>query len=187
MDCSSCPGCQQLSALAAELRAQVAALQAQVRDLEARLGQNASNFSLPRSANPPASPKPVVKKSTDRGTGAQPGHTAHLKRRLPRGALTRTVPFVPRHCERCQGPLPATPGPDDPGPTWHQVAELPEMVAQVTQYQGHFRTCPGCGALNHAPIPRDLKAHSVGPRLAAALAYPAGSHHVSQRGLEEVA
>jgi transposase len=61
------------------------------------------------------------------------------------------------------------------------------MAAQVTEYQGHFRTCPGCGALNHAPIPRGLKAHSIGPRLAATLAYLTGSHHVSQRGLEEIA
>jgi transposase len=83
--------------------------------------------------------------------------------------------------------LPAQPGPDDPEPTWHQVAELPEMAAQITEYQGHVRTCPGCGALNHAPIPADLKASSIGPRLAATLAYLAGSHHVSQRGLEEVA
>jgi transposase len=61
------------------------------------------------------------------------------------------------------------------------------MAAQVTEYQGHFRTCPCCGMLNHAPIPKDLKAHSIGPRLAAILAYLTGSHHVSQRGLEEIA
>ena len=41
--------------------------------------------------------------------------------------------------------------------------------------------------LNHAPIPGDLKAHSIGPRLAALLAYLSGSHHVSQCGLEEIA
>jgi transposase len=60
------------------------------------------------------------------------------------------------------------------------------VAAQVTEYQGHYRTCVCCGRLNHAPIPRDLKAHSVGPRLAATLGYLAGSHRVSQRGLEEI-
>jgi transposase len=60
------------------------------------------------------------------------------------------------------------------------------MAAQVTEYQGHNRTCLGCGTLNHAAIPAALKAHSIGPRLAATLAYLAGSHHVSKRGLEEV-
>ncbi len=61
------------------------------------------------------------------------------------------------------------------------------MAAHVTEYRGHSRTCPRCGALNHAPIPAGLKAHSVGPRLAALLAHLTGSHHVSQRGLEEIA
>lgn len=164
----------------------IAALEQRIRDLEARLGQNATNSSLPPSANPPQAPKPVVKTPTGKKSGAQPGHAAHLRRRLPPERLTRTTPFIPRRCERCREPLPAHPGPDDPPPTWHQVAELPEMAAQVTEYQGHFRTCPGCGTLNHAPIPADLKAYSVGPRLAATLAYLTGSHHVSQRGLEEI-
>src|SRR5262245_5683036 len=183
----SCPGCRERDALIASLLERIAALEQRVRDLEARLGQNATNSSVPPSADPPQAPKPVVKTPTGKKSGAQPGHTAHLKRRLPPERLTRTIPLVPRHCERCREPLPADPGPDDPEPTWHQVAELPEMAAHVTEYQGHFRTCPGCGALNHAPIPRDLKAHSIGPRLAATLAYLTGSHHVSQRGLEEIA
>src|SRR5207248_6708454 len=36
-------------------------------------------------------------------------------------------------------------------------------------------------------LPRDLKAHSIGPRLAAVLGYLTGSHRVSRRGLEEIA
>jgi transposase len=61
------------------------------------------------------------------------------------------------------------------------------LVAEVTEYRGHYRTCPVCGLLNHAAIPADLKAHSIGPRLAATLAYLTGRHHLSQRGLEELA
>jgi transposase len=183
----SCPGCRERDAVIASLLERIAALEQRVRDLEARLGQNATNSSVPPSANPPQAPKPVVKRPTGKRPGGQPGHAAHLRRRLPPQRLTRTVPFVPRRCERCREPLPADPGPADPQPTWHQVAELPPTAARVTEYQGHFRTCPGCGTLNHAPIPRDVKAHSIGPRLAATLAYLTGSHHVSQRGLEEIA
>ena len=36
------------------------------------------------------------------------------------------------------------------------------------------------------PSRTNLKAHSVGPRLAATLAYLAGSHRASNRGLEEI-
>jgi transposase len=183
----SCPGCLRRDERIAALERRVAELEALVRDLTARLGANASNSSTPPSANPPQAPKPVAKTPTGNKPGAQPGHAAHLKRRLPPQRLSRTVRFVPDRCGRCQERLPADPGPGDPEPSWHQVAELPETAAQVTEYQGHYRTCPCCGTLNHAPVPADLKAHSVGPGLAAALAYLAGCHHVSKRGLEEIA
>jgi transposase len=182
----TCPGCLERDERIAALERRVAELEALVRDLTARLGANATNSSTPPSANPPQAPKPVTKKPTGKKPGGQPGHQAHLKRRLPPQRLRAVVPFVPTHCERCLEPLPASAGPDDPEPSWHQVAELPVMAAEVTEYQGHYRTCPCCGTLNHAAIPADLKAHSVGPRLAATMAYLAGSHRVSKRGLEEV-
>ena len=53
--------------------------------------------------------------------------------------------------------------------------------------QGHFRTCPQCGSLNHAPIPAEVRAHALGPRLASVLAYLSGARHDSKRGVEEVA
>jgi transposase len=182
----TCPGCQERDERIATLERRVAELEATVRDLTARLGSNATNSGIPPSANPPGAPKPVTKKRTGKRPGGQPGHPARLKRRLPPERLHQVIPFVPRHCRRCHEPLPAQPGPHGPEPTWHQVAELPPVAAQVTEYQGHYRNCPCCGQLNHAPIPQDLKAHSIGPRLAATLGYLAGSHRVSQRGLEEI-
>ena len=187
MDVPSCPGCRQRDAVIADLRQRLASLEERVRDLQAQLGRNATNSSLPPSANPPGAPKPAPKKPTGRRSGAQPGHPAHLRRRLPPERLQHTHDFIPRHCQRCQTALPAAPGPHDPEPTWHQVAELPPLAAAVTEYRGHFRTCPDCGTLNHAAIPAALKAHSIGPRLAATLAYFTGRHHLSQRGLEEAA
>jgi transposase len=172
---------------AAALEERLRDVEGQLREALARLGTNATNSSVPPSANPPDAPKPVTKKRTGNPSGGQPGHPARLRRRLPPQRLTHTIRLVPRRCERCHEPLPADAGPDDPEPSWHQVAELPALAAHVTEYQGHFRTCPCCGTLNHAPIPAELKAHSVGPRLAATLAYLTGSHHVSQRGLEEIA
>jgi transposase len=187
MAAPSCPGCQQRDEIGAELRARLAALEARVREVEAQASRNASNSSLPPSANPPGAPKLPPKKPSGRKTGGQPGHPAHLRRRLPPERLQHVRDFIPRRCQRCHEPLPPVPAPDDPEPTWHQVAELPKLAAEVTEYRGHFRTCPGCGALNHAAIPAAIKAHSIGPRFAAALAYFAGRHHLSQRGLEEAA
>jgi transposase len=182
----TCPGCLERDERIAALERRVAELEALARDLNARLGANATNSGTPPSANPPGAPKPVAKKRTGKQPGGQPGHPAHLKRRLPPGRVDKVVTFVPDRCGRCQEPLPPNPGPFDPEPTWQQVAELPAMAAEVTEYQGHFRTCPCCGEVNHAPIPADLKAHGTGPRLAATLAYLAGSHRISKRGLEEI-
>jgi transposase len=182
----TCPGCLERDERIAVLERRAAELEAQVRDLNARLGTNATNSGTPPSANPPGARKPVIKKRTGKKPGGQPGHPAHLKRRLPPERVNQIITFVPDRCGRCHEPLPPNPGPDDPEPTWHQVAEVPAMAAQVTEYQGHYRTCPCCGEVSHAPVPADLKAHSVGPRLAATLGYLAGSHRVSKRGLEEI-
>jgi transposase len=187
MDAPTCPGCQQRDVIIAELRQRLAALEERIQQLEAQAGRNASNSSIPPSANPLDAPKPVAKKPTGRSSGAQPGHPPYLRRRLPRERVQHIHDFIPRQCQRCHEPLPALPAPEDPEPTWHQVAELPKLAAEITEYRGHFRTCSCCGTRNHAAIPADIKAHSVGPRLAATLSYFHGRHHLSQRGLEETA
>jgi hypothetical protein len=74
---------------------------------------------------------------------------------------------LPERCDRCQEPLPPQPGPQDPEPSWHQLAELPPVATLVMEYQGHYRACTRCGRLHHDPIPQALKASSLGPRLAA--------------------
>jgi transposase len=174
-----CRGCR-------ERDARIAALERRVADLEARLGQHASNSSVPPSANPPAAPKPVVKEPTGRKPGGQPGHAPCQRVRLPAARVHELVRYLPTTCRSCQAPLPQQPGPADPEPTWHQVAELPAIAARITEHQGHARHCPSCGTLNHAPIPAAVRAHCLGPRLAAVMAYLSGVRHDSKRGVEEV-
>jgi transposase len=115
----SCPGCQERDARIAALEREVADLRAAVRDLQARLGQNASNSSLPPSANPPAASKPVVTAPTGRQPGAQPGHASCQRVRLPAERLRAVVRHVPAVCRHCRAALPAAPAPGDPEPTWH--------------------------------------------------------------------
>ena len=66
------------------------------------------------------------------------------------------------------------------------MAELPELAAEITEHQAHARTCPCCGKVTRATIPEAIRAHTVGPRLTAALSYFAGCHGVSKRGMEEI-
>lgn len=96
------------------------------------------------------------------------------------------MPYLPTTCTLCHAALPAQPGPGDPAPTWHQVAELPELAAVITEHQGHARTCPGCGHLNRGEIPPEIRAHVIGPRLAAVMSYFSGRLRIGRRAVEEV-
>jgi transposase len=180
MDVSGCPGCRARDAIIADLQQRVATL-------EARAGTNSSNSSLPPSANPPGAPKPVIKKKSKRKRGGQPGHRPHLKKLLGPDRVNHVVPLVPTECDHCHADLPAAPSPDDPAPTRFQTIELPPIVAVVTEYQGQARICKCCGKITWAPIPRDILAHSIEPRLSATLSYLAGRHGISKRSIEEIA
>jgi transposase len=201
MDASDCPGCRERNTRIAELEQRVATLDARLgeRDtriaeleqrvaaLQAQLGTNSTNSSLPPSANPLGAPKPVVKKKSGRKPGGQPNHPPHLKQLLPPERVTTTHVFVPPHCEECRAALPAQAQPSDPEPTRFQTIELPVLVAEVTEYQGHARTCPDCGHVTWAAIPQEIRAHSVEPRLTATLSYLSGCHGLSKRAVEEIA
>lgn len=179
MDEPSCAGCR-------ELLKEIGELKSRLRELEARLGQNASNSSMPPSANPPQAPPPVRKQPTGRKPGGQPGHAAHLRQRLPAERLTQpTQHYVPELCAACAGDLPYAPGPDDPEPRWHQTVELREVPVEITEHLAHARTCPDCGHVTWAKIPQAIRAHVCGPRLAATVSYLSGVLHASKRGIEE--
>ena len=180
MDESACPGCRQRDDEIAELRRRLAAI-------EAKLNTNSGNSSTPPSANPLGAKPPVVKKKSKRKRGGQPGHPPHLKQLLPPERVTRTETIVPPTCEGCGAVLSSKAGPGDPEPQRFQVVELPPIVAEVTEYQAHGRTCRCCGHLTQATIPAEVRAHSVGPRLTATLSYFSGCHGVSKRGVEEIA
>lgn len=181
-----CQGCRERDATIAALQQRLADLENEVRELRTQLAQNASNSSIPPSANPPQASSPVVKTPTGRSPGGQAGHPPHLLLRLPPQRLQHVIPLVPHRCERCGTALPEKAGADDPEPTWHQFAELPRMAAIVTEYQGHARTCRHCGHITHAAIPEAIRAYRLGPRLSAALSYLSGTVHASKRGIDEL-
>jgi transposase len=169
-----------------QLQQRIADLEALVRELQERLNQNSSNSSIPPSANPLSAPKPVLKNPTGRKPGGQRGHPGHHRHRIPLERVRDIVPYVPRTCAHCQAPLPVEPSPNDPEPTWHQVAEIPELAAEIIEHQGHARTCTCCGHINRGEIPPEIRAHVIGPRLAAVMSYLSGRHHLSRRAVEEV-
>lgn len=215
MDGPACQGCRQrdariadLESLVIELRARIAELErqaqeqaAQIRD-QARLIRNLAgklqDKDLPKSgdrtkeaqaaqeAKDKTSRGKEGQKPTGRKPGGQPGHPPHLKEPLPPERVNHIVPIVPTECVHCGHALPETSGPYDPEPTRFQVAELPEIKATITEYQGHARTCPCCGELTQAAIPAEIRAHSMGPGLSALMSYLVGGCGLSKRRVEEV-
>ena len=180
MDVPECPGCRERDVRIAALEARILALEGQVRDLLDKLKRP----QPPRTIVP--QPPAPAKKLTGKKPGGQPGLPPRMKVLVPAERVDQFVPHVPTRCEKCDEPLPATAGPQDPEPTRHQVAELPPMAAKITEHQGHARTCPCCHAVTRATIPAEVRAHSVGSNLTALMGYLAGVHGVSKRGIEEI-
>lgn len=189
MDGLECSGCKERDARIAVLEQRLADSESRLAALEARLNTNSANSSMPPSSNPLHAKKPVAKKKKKkkRRRGGQPGHPASLRKLFPSEQVTTSEVIVPEVCGSCQTPLPPEAQPGDPEPKRFQVVELPPIVMDVTEYQAHGRICPCCGELTQATIPATIRAHSIGPALAATLSYFSGCHGISKRGVEEIA
>src|SRR6516162_7091099 len=114
---SGCPDCARLRRELDAALQRIAELEALVHELRLQLDRNASNSSIPPSANPPGAPKPVVKARSRRKRGGQPGHPGSFRRRLPPERANVIVDHVPESCAACHTPLPKEPAPGDPEPT----------------------------------------------------------------------
>ena len=174
-----CPNCARLEKKLAELEARLA-------ELEAQLKLNSANSSKPPSSDPQWA-KQAAPKGSGKKPGGQPGHPGAFRLRLPPERVQHIVPYIPTICRHCHAPLPQAPGLNDPPPTWHQVSELPPVVAVVTEHQGHARTCPCCHKITCAEIPAAIRAHTTGPKLSAALSYLSGRGHAAKRVVQEIA
>ena len=167
---AECPRCR-------ELEARVLALETLVRDLQDRL--------KPPPPKRPLEPQPPApaKVPTGKTRGAQPGHPPHLKSFLPSERVKAVVDHIPECCAACDKSLSAVP--NDPDPKRHQVAELPAILAEITEHRGHTRTC-SCGHETSAPIPAAVRKHGLGPHLTATAVYLIGSFGLSKRNAEEL-
>ncbi len=184
---AGCRGCASRDAIIAELRARIADVESLSREALGRIKELEAELSgqKPPPREAPPLPKPPDKKATGRKPGGQPGHPPHLKKLVPPEQVNKVIPIVPPCCEKCQSKLPAQAGPNDPEPSRFQFAELPKAPIHITEYQGHARTCSGCGHVTRATVPAELCESMLGDRLVAAMAYLTGAQGMSRRGVEE--
>lgn len=172
---TTCSRCRELEARLRQVEARNLELEARLRDLEDQIKPPPPKPFEPLPTAPPQTP-------TGKKRGGQPGHPPHLKKWLPLERVTKIAEYTPDHCENCERPLDAIA--NDPSPTVHQVAELPKILAEITEHRGHSRTCP-CGHTTRAAIPADVRGHTLGAKLTATLVYFSGVHGMSKRGIEE--
>ena len=173
---SECPRCR-------ELEARLVVLEAKLRDLEDVI-RALKGGPPPQREGEPIAP-PAAKTPTGKKPGGQKGHKPHKRPWLPKERVTATVAFVPTQCEHGDHALPAAAQPGDPAPTIHQTYELPQQLIDVTQYEGHSRTCPGCLAVTHPAIPAEHRTTILGARLSAMILHHTGVMGLSKRDVEE--
>ncbi len=163
------------------VRAFVQTLFDRIASLEAKLGMNPQNSSLPPSTqHPHARPQPPKRKSK-RKRGGQPGHEKHERPLIPTEACDDVNPLKPAECRRCGAKLVGS----DPEPLRHQVWELPEIKANVSEYQPIRLTCPCCGETTCAELPLGVPQGQSGPRLMAFTALLMAYYRQSKRRTAE--
>ena len=137
-------------ALVQQYEQRLQALQQQVDQLTQRLNQNSTNSSRPPSSDPPH----VKRRPPKPASGRKRGRAA--RSRTPATPLGATRAGQADHPVEAAWPagsaaMPYTAKTRSPGR--HQVAEIPPVEPEVTEYRLHRLTCPDCGTRTCASLP----------------------------------
>jgi len=162
----------------AEAEKQIFEAEKQIADLERQLGLRRRNSTT--SSKPPSSDglageqreRGSRRKKSRRKPGGQPGHPGRWRGAAPADRVNKVIDLLPASCRHCACPFPgdgrkvATEG----EPRRHQVTELPQIEAHITEYRCQNAVCKQCGEATQAELPQELQGH-FGPELTALIAY----------------
>jgi transposase len=164
------------------LLARIAALETQVEGLQRQVkGKTPQNSSLPPSTVHPHAKPVSAKRRSKKRRGGQPGHKKHERPLIPAEDCDDVWALRPTECRRCGEKLSG----NDREPLRHQVWELPEIKAHVTEYQRHRLACPCCGETTCAELPCGVPQGQTGPRLMAFTALLMAYYRQSKRRTAE--
>ena len=161
-----------------KLRRELTDAEKQIADLERKLGLRQQNSTT--SSKPPSSDG-LAGKQRERGSrrkkscrrpGGQPGHSGHWRGLAPAEQVNVVTTLYPSQCQHCEKPFTRhdrTRGLQGT-PQRHQVTELPQIKAHITEYQCHILGCSACGQSTQAELPQEVRGN-FGPELAALIAY----------------
>jgi transposase len=102
---------------------------------------------------------------------------------VPPEQVKQAIALMPSACRKCGQALHG----EDPHPRRHQVAEIPPVDAEVTEYRLHRLTCTACGTCTCASLPAGVPTGAFGPRLQALLAVLAGGYRLGKRPIRQLA
>jgi len=168
-----------VQALVIGLQSRLQAMEAEVAHLREKLNRNSGNSSQPPSSDGPGMVKgnAAEKKRSGRKRGGQVGHPRALRKLVPVEELKAEYDLKPATCRCCGETLSG----EDIHPHRHQVAEIPPVQVEVTEYRLHAIICPTCGTTTRAKLPEGVPQGGFGPRLQAMVSILSGRYHLSKR------
>jgi transposase len=152
----------QLRAENQQLREQVGQLGTRLHELEGRVSKDSHNSSKPPSTDGYAKKTRSLRQKSGKKPGGQEGHAG--SRRHFAQMPDEIVIVRPEKCAHCQASLqqelPAE------GYERRQRIDLPEIKAQVTEYQALDVRCPSCQHVTRGTFPDEVRASiQFGPML----------------------
>jgi transposase len=151
----------QLRAENQQLREQVEQLGTRLHELEGRVAKDSHNSSKPPSTDGYAKKTRSLRKSSGKKPGGQEGHAGSTRHfvEIP----DEIIMVRPEKCAHCQASLQELPA---EGYERRQRVDLPEIKAQVTEYQALDVRCPGCQHVTRGTFPDEVRASiQFGPML----------------------
>ena len=157
-----------LAQLVAELRREIAWLYE-------RVTLNSKTSSKPSFSDGPGSANRAQRRASPRKRGAQKGHLGSYRALVEEAQADQIVDCpAPEVCE-CSAPM--MPGGE---PVRHQVSEIPEVRAHVSEYRLHGGCCSACGKARRAALPAGVPRGQLGPRALALIGVLGTRYHLTQ-------
>lgn len=179
------------------LEQRVADLEEKLRKMEEELNtlkrklqrsrQNSINSSRPPSSDGPEVKCPQTRNPSGRKPGGRPGHKGNHRPPFPPEQVDEIKEVFPSDCTHCGEEFLSPLQTGIVGePLRHQVWEVPEPKAGVTEYRLYRVRCPYCGKETCADLPPGVPRGNFGPRLMATVSYLNGAQGLPLRRVQEV-
>src|SRR6266849_303482 len=152
----------QLRAENQQLREQVGQLGTRLHELEGRVSKDSHNSSKPPSTDGYAKKTRSLRQKSGKKPGGQEGHAGSRRHfvQMP----DEIISVRPEKCAHCQASLPHELPAE--GYQRRQRIDLPEIKAQVTEYQALEVRCPSCQQVTRGTFPDEIRASiQFGPML----------------------